>query len=88
MASFQQNNNLGLILRNGMLMTSFGLILGLAGAFGLTRLLSALLFGVGARDPWTIAGVAGLLACVALLACYIPAHRATKVDPMVALRYE
>lgn len=79
---------LGLILRNGMLMTGIGLVLGLGGALGLTRLLSTLLFGVGARDPGTIGGVAVLLACVALFACYIPAHRATKVDPMVALRYE
>jgi putative ABC transport system permease protein len=79
---------LGLVLRNGMLMTGIGLVVGLGGALGLSRLLAALLFGVGARDPMTIAGVAGILASVALLACYIPARRATKVDPMVALRYE
>jgi putative ABC transport system permease protein len=79
---------LRLILRSGMLMTGIGLLLGLAGAFGLTRLLANLLFGVGERDPMTIGVVAVLLACVALLACYLPARRATKVDPMVALRYE
>jgi putative ABC transport system permease protein len=79
---------LRLILRSGMLMAGIGLILGFAGAFGLTRLLANLLFGVGERDPMTIGTVAALLACVALLACYIPARRATKVDPMVALRYE
>jgi putative ABC transport system permease protein len=77
-----------LILRSGMLMTGIGLILGFACAFGLTRLLAGLLFGVGERDPLTIGVVAVLLACVALLACYFPARRATKVDPMVALRYE
>jgi putative ABC transport system permease protein len=79
---------LGLVLRNGMWMTGVGLAVGLAGALGLSRLLAALLFGVGARDPITIAAVAGILAFVALLACYIPARRATKVDPMIALRYE
>jgi putative ABC transport system permease protein len=79
---------LSLILRSGMLMAGIGLVLGLGGAFGLTRLLANLLFGVGERDPMTIGAVAALLTCVALLACYIPARRATKVDPMVALRYE
>jgi putative ABC transport system permease protein len=77
-----------LILRNGMVMAVVGLVLGFGGALGLTRLLSNLLFGVGERDPVTLGAVAALLAGVALLACYIPARRATKVDPMVALRYE
>ena len=79
---------LRLILRSGMLMAGIGLVIGLAGALGLTRLLATLLFGVGERDPLTIGAVAFLLAAVALLACYVPARRATKVDPMVALRYE
>jgi putative ABC transport system permease protein len=79
---------LGLILRHGMLMAGIGLVLGFSGAFWLTRLLANLLFGVGARDPMTIALVAATLAAVALFACYIPARRATKVDPIIALRYE
>jgi putative ABC transport system permease protein len=79
---------LGLVLRSGMLMTGTGLLLGLAGALGLTRLMASLLFGVGARDPVTMALVGGTLGCVGLLACYMPAYRATKVSPMVALRYE
>src|SRR5262249_18386609 len=77
---------LGLVLRGGMVMTGIGLALGFAGALGLTRLMASLLFGVGARDPMTMLGVAGILGGVALLACYIPAHRATRVDPMAALR--
>ena len=79
---------LRLILRSGMIMGGLGLLLGLGGAIGLTRLLETLLFGVGSRDPVTIAAVAGILACVAMLACYVPARRASKVDPVVALRYE
>ena len=79
---------LRLILRGGMLLSGLGLLLGFGGALGLTRLLQTLLFGIGPRDPVTIAAVAGILACVAMLACYIPARRASKVDPVVALRYE
>jgi putative ABC transport system permease protein len=79
---------LRLILRSGMLMSGLGLVLGFGGALALTRLMEALLFGVGSRDPLTIAAVGGVLAGVAVLACYIPARRASRVDPVVALRYE
>ncbi len=83
-----RGNLLGLILRYGIWMTGIGLVIGLLGALGLTRLLATLLYGIGTSDPLTIASVAGILTAVGLLACYVPARRATKVDPMVALRYE
>jgi putative ABC transport system permease protein len=81
-------NLLGLALRGGMWMMLAGLALGLAGALGFARLLSTLLFGGGAWDAPTIAAVAALLALVGLMACFVPARRATRVDPMIALRYE
>lgn len=79
---------LRLVLRQGIRTTLIGVAIGLAGALFLTRTLRSLLFGLSAADPVTFAAVAILLIMVALLACYIPARRATKVDPMVALRYE
>jgi ABC-type antimicrobial peptide transport system permease subunit len=77
-----------MVLGRGMLLTSIGAAAGLALSLALTHLMSGMLFGVGAKDPLTFASVPLLLAGVALLACYIPARRAAKVDPMVALRTE
>ena len=77
-----------LILRSGMLLVAIGLTIGLAGALALTRLMSSLLFEVSSTDPITFAAVAFCVIVSALLACYIPARRATKVDPLVALRHE
>ena len=79
---------IGLIVWEGMALALLGLALGLAAALGLTRLMASLLFGVTPGDPATFAAVALLLTLVALLACFLPARRAAKVDPMVALRYE
>jgi ABC-type antimicrobial peptide transport system permease subunit len=84
----QQANVLHMVLRQGTKMALVGVAIGMSAAFALTRLMSSLLFGVTAHDPMTFAAVAALLILVALLACYVPALRAMRVDPMVALRYE
>jgi putative ABC transport system permease protein len=79
---------LKLIIRNGLTLTLIGVVLGMSGAIALTRLMSTLLFGVTPTDKLTFVAVSGVLIFVALLACYVPARRATKVDPLEALRYE
>ena len=79
---------LTMILGQGLRTVLIGVVIGLAGSLVLTRAIQSLLFGVKGTDPLTFAAVTLLLLFVALLACYIPARRAAKVDPMVALRYE
>ena len=83
-----RGNVLFLIMRQGMSLALIGVAFGLLIAFGAAKLLVTVLFGVSPADPLTFAGVSLLLALVAALACYIPARRATRVDPLVALRYE
>ncbi|HUA22269.1 MAG TPA: ABC transporter permease, partial [Bryobacteraceae bacterium] len=79
---------LKLIVRHGMILAATGVVIGLAAAFGLTRVLASLLFGVKTTDPLTYASVGAILLVVALVASYIPARRATEIDPLIALRYE
>ena len=76
------------VLRQGLILILVGVTTGLLAAFGLMRLLRSLLFGVAATDLVTYAALAALLAIVALVACFIPARRATRIDPLVALRSE
>ena len=84
----QTRDVLKLVVGQGLVLTLVGIALGLGAAFALTRVMSSLLFGISATDPVTFGSISVLLGSIALLACYIPARRATRVDPMVALRYE
>jgi putative ABC transport system permease protein len=76
------------VVSQSIRLVTIGLLLGLTGAFALTRLMTSMIYGVSSSDPATFSAVAFLLMCVALVACYVPARRAMRVDPIVALRYE
>ncbi|MFZ1218270.1 MAG: ABC transporter permease [Chthoniobacterales bacterium] len=80
----QKSDVLGLVIRQGMILTAIGVVAGLAGAFALTRLITSLLFGVAATDPLTFVAIPLLLLFVALIACYLPARRAARLDPKIA----
>jgi putative ABC transport system permease protein len=84
----QKRDVLRLAVGQGLKLVSIGVLIGLAGALALTRVMTSLLFGVSATDPTTLVTISLVIVCVALLASYIPARRATKVDPLIALRYE
>jgi putative ABC transport system permease protein len=79
---------LRMVMGHGLALAAAGVAIGLAASYGLTRLMSSLLYGVKAADAATFAAVAAVLSAVAALACFIPARRATRVDPVIALRYE
>jgi predicted permease len=84
----QRGNILSMVFKSGTMLVTVGVVIGAAGALAATRLLKTYLYGVQPSDPWTLAGAALVLIVVALIACWIPARRATRVDPMIALRYE
>ena len=84
----QRRDVIGLVMRQGTRLTALGVGLGLAGALAFTRVLEKLLYGVSARDPLTLGGIAALLAAVALTATWLPARRAARVDPILAIRAE
>jgi putative ABC transport system permease protein len=84
----QQAGILNMVLRKGARLLVAGIILGLFASYGLTRFLASQIWGVSATDPWTFGAVVALVVGVGLAACYLPARRATQVDPLVALRYE
>jgi len=84
----ESSDALGLVLREGLIVTAIGAAAGLALSLGVGRILSSLLYGVSGFDPVVLVAAPAVLAAVSLLACYIPARRAARVDPMVALRYE
>lgn len=84
----RENDVLKMVVGQGMRLAAIGVVIGLIGAYALTHLMSKLLFGVSATDPLIFVTIAGLLALIALIASYIPAYRASKIDPIIALRYE
>ena len=84
----RQSDVLKMVMGQGLRLTAIGLGIGLCAALAAARLLAPLLYGIGANDPLTMTGVAVVLAAIALSACYLPARKAMRVDPSVALRYE
>jgi ABC-type antimicrobial peptide transport system permease subunit len=84
----QRRNVLWLVMREGARFSLLGIALGLTGAFLLTRFLSSELYGISPIDPVTYLGVAVAMAAITMLACYLPARRAMRVDPLIALRYD
>jgi len=84
----KQSDVLGLVVRQGVTLAAVGVLLGLVGAFGITRVIRSLLYNVTPTDPLSFGGVALFLAAIAVLASYLPARRATNVDPIIALRNE
>jgi putative ABC transport system permease protein len=83
-----RGNILALVIRQGMTLTGLGVVIGLAAAFAASQTIATLLFGISPLDPLTYFGVIALLLAVSAIACWVPAWRAARVDPMVALRYE
>jgi ABC-type antimicrobial peptide transport system permease subunit len=84
----KQSDVLGLVVRQGVTLAAVGVVIGLIGAFGITRVIRSLLYNVTPTDPLSFGGVALFLALIAVVASYLPARRATNVDPIVALRNE
>jgi putative ABC transport system permease protein len=84
----QKKNVMQLVVGQGLRIAAIGITIGLVVAFSLSKFLASQLYGVSSRDPWIFAGITLVLAATSVLACWIPARRATKVDPLVALRYE
>jgi putative ABC transport system permease protein len=84
----QQGNILNMVLGKGARLLAAGIVLGIFASYGLTRFLTNQLWGVSTTDPWTFTAVAALVVAVGLGACFLPARRATRADPLVALRYE
>lgn len=84
----QQGEILRMVLRKGFVLLAGGILIGLFASYGLTRFLASQIWGVSATDPWAFGAVVALVVGVGLGACYLPARRATQVDPLVALRYE